>query len=238
MLDFLKLRPSAPTSEALAEALDRAKAAEGEARQAERDALEKRDALLLDGDASQLSAAEKALVTARENIERTTAILRQLEVRHAAALRSEMIGRADAATQAAEAADAELRRWWEKNEASLRRILSEGHRLTVAVNSAYHDKERSRLIASQAYPDAKFQEAQQAPRDHRDWPDTIARLIGQGISKPREIPAAVIHEAVEDKPTGTTAPGSLAMGIHASQGGSTLAMTYGGQRITKTDTAA
>jgi hypothetical protein len=237
MLDFLKLRPSAPTSEALAEALDRAKAAEGEARQAEKDARERRDALLLDGDASQLTAAEKALVTARENIERTTAILRQLEVRHAAALRSEMIGRADAATQAAEAADADLRRWWEKNETSLRRILSEGHRLTVAANSAFHDKERRRMIASQAYPDAEFKEAQQSPRDHRDWPDTIARLIEQGISKPREIPAAVIHEAVEDKPASSTAPGSLAMGIPASQGGNALALKYGGQPA-ETGTAA
>jgi hypothetical protein len=236
MLDFLKLRPSAPTSEALAEALDRAKAAEGEARQAERDALERRDALLLDGDASQLTAAEKALVTARENIERTAAILRQLETRHAAALRSEMIGRADAATQAAEAADAELRRWWEKNEATLRRILSEGHRLTVAANNAYHDKRSRRMFAEHAYPDAEFQEVQQSPRDHRDWPDTIARLIEQGVSKPREAAVPVISEAVADEPARSTIPGSLAMGIPTSQRGGALAMTYIGQP--EKDTAA
>jgi len=226
MMDFLKLRPSAPTAAALAEALDRAKAAETETRHAEKAARDKRDALLLDGEPAQLTAAEKALVTTREDIERAGAIVSALEARHVSAMRAETIGKADAAMQSADAADAELRRWWEKNETSLRRILIEGHRLTLAVSGARFAAEGQRRLVTQTYPDAEFAEGQQSPRDHMDWPETIARLIQHGVSKPRETVNVPAMEAPTDLATG---PGALAQGIPASQGGGALASTYIGQ---------
>jgi hypothetical protein len=229
MMDFLKLRPSANTAASIEEALERAKAAQVEALQRVETAKQRRDELLLDGEAGPLATAEKALVTARDDIDRTQAMVTALEARHATAKRTETIGRVDAAGSAYVAADAELRRWWEKNETSLRRILSEGHRLTVALSSSSHELSRQRTIVGHDYPDAEFAEVHVLYGEHRDWPQTLARLIERGVASPKAAAPAAVEEAVEEVRPLPAGPGSLAMGLPDDRKGGALTVRYGAQ---------
>jgi hypothetical protein len=238
MMDFLKLRPATNTAASIEEALERAKAAQVEALQRVDTAKLRRDELLLDGEAGPLAAAEKALVTARDDIDRAQAMVTALEARHATAKRSETIGRVDAAGSAYVAADAELRRWWEKNETSLRRILSEGHRLTVALSSSSHELNRQKTIVGQTYPDAEFAEVHVLYGEHRDWPQALARLIEHGVAPPKVAAPAPVEEAMAEVPTVPAGPGSLAMGLHADRDTGALTVRYGTQAAVGEETAA
>src|SRR5919107_732809 len=96
-MDLSQLRPTDTTAAAIDAALQRAEAAQAEATQGVMDAKRRRDELLLDGSPTQLAAAEKGLIAAKDLLERTEAITAQLRQRHAAAERAETLARLAAA---------------------------------------------------------------------------------------------------------------------------------------------
>ncbi|WP_426958391.1 hypothetical protein [Muricoccus radiodurans] len=225
MLDFLKLRPSAPTAAAIAEAAERAQVAHADAQHRLEAARQQRDALLLDGEPAALTAAEKALTVAREDVERAEAIVAQLETRRAAATRSEAIGRVTAAGDARITADAELRRWWEKNAPGLRRILQEGHRLSTAAQAAADHLNNRKMHLGHEYPDAELPDFRIDFGEHNEWHETVAKLIQHGVSAPRPTPQ--LGEPVADEPERpNTGPGTAVIGVPVSRNAGTLAMTY------------
>jgi hypothetical protein len=224
MLDFLKFRPAADTCDAIAEALERARAAPVEAQQRAERARAVRDSLLLDSDAAALAAAEKVLVIAREDIDRAGAIVAQLEARYVAAKRAERLSKADDASKAAAAAEADLRKWWEKNEAGLRRILTEGHRHAVAFAAADQMRGHHERIAQSEYPDAEFTDRRHPMSDHREWPKLIGDLIQHGVvaPKPPSVPEA---PALEEESRRNAGVGVLMRGFDAPAGAGALAFT-------------
>ncbi|MBP0493985.1 hypothetical protein [Roseomonas indoligenes] len=230
MLDFLKLRPATNTSADIAEALERARTAAAETAPRIEAARKRRDDLLLDGDDKAITAAEKALADAREDVERTHSVVSRLEERYATAVRAERIGRADTAAKVAEAADTELQRWWSKNEAGLRRILAEGHRLSVAMTDAAMTAQMQARLALGEYPDAELGHGAVGYGEHREWPKAIAALIEHGVQLPRAAAPATPAEETTDT-TGPTGPGGLAMGIQSVAGSGSQIMTYGGAAV-------
>ena len=81
IFDIFSLRPTEQTAAGISDALARAVAADAQQAATLQQALDQRDALLLDGSASALKAAEATLAAAREPAERVATIKHQLEQR-------------------------------------------------------------------------------------------------------------------------------------------------------------
>ena len=118
MLDFLKLRPADNTAAGIAAALERANAARIAAQATITEAKQKRDALLLDGQPAQMTAAEKTLAAAREEAERIDALVEQLAARLPAAQRADALAKMDAKLSEMRNAAKAMETWWSKNGAS------------------------------------------------------------------------------------------------------------------------
>jgi hypothetical protein len=124
-MDFSKLRPSAPTSIAIKEALNRAQAMSAAVLGNVSSAKAYRDGMLLDGDAKQLAAAEKALIEARGDEERLEAIVAELTSRLAATTKAEAVSDVRCSLEDARDATDARRAWWEQNGKQLQAMLRE-----------------------------------------------------------------------------------------------------------------
>lgn len=91
VFDMNKLRPADQSSASIRDALARTKAAAVQATAHVDTAKAARDGLLLDGTAAELAKGEKALIEARETVERIEAMEAQLAARLVAAERRELI---------------------------------------------------------------------------------------------------------------------------------------------------
>lgn len=153
-MDLTTLRPTNTTAAAIGEARQRATAAQADVAGRIDAAKATRDGLLLDGDAKQLAAAEKALAEARGESERLDAILAELSNRHAAAEKAEALDELRASLQALRVAKDERVAWWRENGTQLQAVLRSGHELSEATDDARRRLHRSQQLLQERYPDA------------------------------------------------------------------------------------
>jgi hypothetical protein len=173
-MDLMSLRPTTQTAAAIAEALTRAEAMRGTALQRTAAAKATRDEMLLDGDAKQLAAAEKALTEARGDGERVEAIASELTTRLTATRKAEAVGRVETALLETRATSAARLAWWVENRPTLHAVLSEGSALHDAAERARKNLAESQRDAVLAYDDAgdliaaAFKPHGEAPEDNSD----------------------------------------------------------------------
>lgn len=172
--DIFKLRPDAPTSASIREALGRAVVAD----QAERGELtrleQERNDLLLDGTADTLKKAETALCAARDAAGRVGVVRQQLEQRLNAALEAETTATVDTAREAAEAASRAHGEWWAKSRVHLAKVLQEGMRLREQASDTHQVWKRQVAMAEQSHPGRSHHAPAIHVLDHGGWPADLA----------------------------------------------------------------
>jgi hypothetical protein len=141
-MDFSKLRPTAQTSAAIKEALERARAMNAAVLEHVNTAKAQRDTMLLDGDAKQLAAAEKALIEARGDEERLEAIVTELTNRLASTQKAETVSEARCRLEDARDATDARRVWWEKNGQLFQAMLREATALHIGQKDAVDEAKR------------------------------------------------------------------------------------------------
>ena len=135
-MNFSELRPAAPTSLAIKEALDRARAMGTAVLEHVSSAKAQRDTMLLDGSPKELLAAEKTLTEARGDEERLEGIVLELTSRLTSTLKAEAVARTkDSLIAARDATDAR-RVWWEQHGQQFRDMLREVATLHTAREDA------------------------------------------------------------------------------------------------------
>ncbi len=169
IFDIFTLRPTEQTAAGISDALARAVAADAQQAAMLQQALEQRDALLLDGTPSALKAAEATLAAAREPAERVATIKRQLEQRLKEATERETMAAAEAARVEVEEALRVRAEWWLARRERLASEFAEGIKLSDDVGSATWRWQNATRIAAERYPGVTFAHPAVHPNDPGNW---------------------------------------------------------------------
>ncbi|WP_458094741.1 hypothetical protein [Roseomonas sp. WA12] len=154
-MDLTTLRPADTSSAAIMEALARSQAMQDTAQTQVTSAKAARDGLLLDGDAQQLSVAEKALTEARGDCERVEAIVTELGHRLVASQRAEVFGKLSDALDRTRTAKAARLAWWRKNGPKMQAMLREVSTLHEQAERGTGEVRETQRLALSRYEDAE-----------------------------------------------------------------------------------
>ncbi|WP_338664333.1 hypothetical protein VQH23_04025 [Pararoseomonas sp. SCSIO 73927] len=152
-MDLTTLRPTEPTSSAIAAALTRAETMRVTVQESVTAAKANRDALLLDGDALQLATAERTLTDARGDGERVEAIVAELTNRLASTRKAEAVNEVRASLATSRDATDARRVWWGKNGRKLQALLREATALHRGQQDAVEDTRRKQVRLVKDYDD-------------------------------------------------------------------------------------